>query len=108
MNLTDPLSPDSLPTDTLLDQTQTARTLALSVARPMLTGQGLASRTPPDVNDLIRLAQWILDGEYDDLYPFLNGDVTVLGPEIFTSNDSSVICWKGRNYVPQEDTHVSD
>ena len=107
MNLTDPLSPDSLPTDTLLDQTQTARTLALSVAKPMLTGQGL-SRTPPAVDDLIRLAQWIIDGEYTDLYPFLNGDVTVLGPEIFTSNDSSVICWKGRNYVPQEDTHVSD
>lgn len=33
-------------------------------------------------------------------YPHPDGDRTVLGPEIFT--DGTVICWKGRNYVPQE------
>jgi len=92
----------------LLDLEQKARTLALSAARPLLTAQGLGSRTPPDVNDLIRLAQWILDGKYEDLYPFLNGDVTVLGPGIFSANDRSVICWRGRNYVPEEDDDGHD
>lgn len=29
------------------------------------------------------------------------GDVTVIGPECFASNDGAVICWRGRNYVPQ-------
>lgn len=32
-------------------------------------------------------------------YPYEDGDVTVLGPEIFT--DGTVICWKGENYVRQ-------
>jgi len=111
MNLTDPLSPDSLPTDpapTVLDDVQRARIFALTVARPLLTGQGLASRTPPAVDDLIRLAQWLIDGEVTDLYPFLSGDVTVLGPEIFSANDTSVISWKGRNYVPEEDEDGHD
>lgn len=36
-------------------------------------------------------------------YPYPDGDVTVLGPEIFVSSDESVICWKGRNYVPQNE-----
>lgn len=34
-------------------------------------------------------------------YPYVNGDVVVLGPEIFVSNDGKVICWKGKNYVAQ-------
>jgi len=99
------------PVDTearLLDLEQKARTLALSAARPLLTAQGLTSRTPPDVNDLIRLAQWILDGEYEDLYPFLNGDVIVLGPEIFAASGGDVICWKGRNYVLEDDEDGHD
>ena len=36
-------------------------------------------------------------------YPHPDGDVTVLGPEIFASSDGKVICWKGENYVPQPD-----
>ena len=38
----------------------------------------------------------------------LNGDVTVLGPGIFSANDRSVICWRGRNYVPEEDDDGHD
>lgn len=35
-------------------------------------------------------------------FPHDSGDVTVLGPEVFASKDGSVICWRGRNYVPQQ------
>lgn len=34
-------------------------------------------------------------------YPYLDGDTVVLGPEIFASQDGSVVCWKGDNYVEQ-------
>jgi hypothetical protein len=36
-------------------------------------------------------------------FPYQDRDVTVLGPEIFASNDGQVICWKGHNYVRQPD-----
>ena len=35
-------------------------------------------------------------------YPHPDGDFTVLGPEIFTDRSGDVICWKGENYVRQE------
>lgn len=34
-------------------------------------------------------------------YPYPDGDVIVLGPEVFVSNDGDVICWKGENYTRQ-------
>ncbi|MFP8960016.1 hypothetical protein ACLIYP_05500 [Streptomyces nanhaiensis] len=34
-------------------------------------------------------------------YPYTDGDVTVLGPEIFASLDGEVISWKGENYTRQ-------
>lgn len=34
-------------------------------------------------------------------YPYEDGDVIVLGPEIFVSKDKSVISWKGENYTVQ-------
>lgn len=34
-------------------------------------------------------------------YPHTDGDVTVLGPEIFANSDGTVICWKGVNYERQ-------
>jgi len=37
-------------------------------------------------------------------YPYRDGEVTVLGPEVFASADGKVICWKGENYVPQAST----
>jgi hypothetical protein len=38
----------------------------------------------------------------DHYYPYQDGDVIVLGPEIFVAEDKSVICWRGENYVPQD------
>jgi hypothetical protein len=32
-------------------------------------------------------------------YPYQDGDVTVLGPEVFASVDGEVISWKGANYT---------
>lgn len=37
-------------------------------------------------------------------FPYRDGDVTVLGPEVFASEDGAVVCWKGENYVRQEFT----
>lgn len=34
-------------------------------------------------------------------YPYGDGDVTVLGPECFITNDGSVLNWRGENFVPQ-------
>jgi len=34
-------------------------------------------------------------------YPYDDGDVTVLGPEIFASSDGKVVSWRGENFVPQ-------
>jgi hypothetical protein len=36
-----------------------------------------------------------------DEYPHENGDVIVLGPQVFVSRDEAVLNWKGRNYVSQ-------
>jgi len=32
-------------------------------------------------------------------FPYQDGDVTVLGPEVFASKDDTVISWRGANYV---------
>ncbi|WP_199572695.1 hypothetical protein [Streptomyces murinus] len=40
-------------------------------------------------------------------YPYADGDVTVLGPEVFTSKDGGVICWRGENYIRQEPAPVA-
>lgn len=37
-------------------------------------------------------------------YPYQDGDVTVLGPEVFASADGQTISWKGVNYVLQPAT----
>lgn len=34
-------------------------------------------------------------------YPYGDGDVSVLGPQIFAGSDGAVICWRGENYVRQ-------
>jgi hypothetical protein len=34
-------------------------------------------------------------------YPHKDGDITVLGPEIFASLDGDVISWRGENYTRQ-------
>jgi hypothetical protein len=37
-------------------------------------------------------------------YPHSDGDVLVLGPEIFVSSDGRVISWQGTNYVLQDES----
>lgn len=39
-------------------------------------------------------------------FPYQDGDVTVLGPEIFASKDGAVISWRGENYVRQTATEL--
>lgn len=39
-------------------------------------------------------------------YPYKDGDVTVLGPEIFATKDGSVISWRGENFVRQQATEM--
>lgn len=34
-------------------------------------------------------------------YPYEDGEFTVLGPQVFTTPDRSVICYQGVNYIPQ-------
>lgn len=41
-------------------------------------------------------------------FPYQDGDVTVLGPEIFASKDGAVISWRGANYVRQDESAVRD
>lgn len=43
-------------------------------------------------------------------FPYQDGDVTVLGPQIFASKDDTVISWKGENYVrhTEQDRAPSD
>jgi hypothetical protein len=92
-----------------LDDVQRARAFAVSIAKPLLTSQGLASKTPPDVNDLIRLAQWLLDGETEDLYPYSDSDGTVhLGPKVWMKPEGFL--WvNGNLYEPAaEDGHDDD
>lgn len=49
-------------TDHYLTQEQEQRALALSLAHPLLVSKTLGGERSVDVFDLIRLAQWILDG----------------------------------------------
>lgn len=35
-------------------------------------------------------------------YPLVDGDVLVLGPEVFVSADGTTICWRGENFVRAE------
>lgn len=38
----------------------------------------------------------------DKTYPHIDGGFVIIGPECFAAHDGSVLCWKGRNYVPQD------
>lgn len=67
---------------------------------------GITEEQAKKVNDIIAT---VIKGERDGsnagankVYPFEDGDVVVLGPEIFSAKDGSVLNWKGVNYVPQK------
>jgi hypothetical protein len=49
-------------TDHYLKPEQEQRALALSLAHPLLVGKTIAGQQSVDIFDLMRLAQWILDG----------------------------------------------
>lgn len=91
MNLTEPIPEPEVPEDPdqLLTSEQATRAFALSIAKPFLTHTGLASKTPPTVDDLITLANWIVQGSDDSpLYPYADADGTVhLGPNTSMSPD---------------------
>lgn len=86
-----------------LSPEQRQRAAAVILARQYLMGQGLAGRTPPDVDALIRLADWLVSGEVEDLYPYLHADGTVqMGPEVLLRADGYVEV-KGTLYEPAGD-----
>lgn len=37
-------------------------------------------------------------GQGGDMYPYIDGDFIILGPELFTNSEGTVICWRGENY----------
>lgn len=44
----------------------------------------------------------------DKKYPYRDGPMLVLGPEIFTEVGKQVICWQGRNYIPQPESKIRE
>jgi hypothetical protein len=58
---------------------------------------GMAGLLYEQIEADLRMARTLKRGRY----PRKEGDITVLGPEIFASRDGSVLSWKGNNYVPQ-------
>lgn len=99
MNLSEPLPETPVETQQSLDSEQGRRVTALNIAKPLLTHTGIASRTPPEVSDLIRLAAWIVSGEDEPLYPYSEPDGTVhLGPAVLMKPDGYL--WV--NDVPYE------
>lgn len=120
MNLTDPLSPDSLPENPrdpeptegvgLLSEEQARRALALSIARPFLTSTSITSKAAPDVSDLITLAEWIVEGgDKSPLYPYADNDGTLhLGPAVWLVASGDL--WANGNlYEPStDDGHDGD
>lgn len=90
-----------------LDGEQRARVAALNLAAPLLTSTAMLSSKPPEVLDLLRVSQWILTGEdmLDDqrTYPINSGDVTILGPEVFVTDNGDLICYRGRNFYANQE-----
>lgn len=100
-------------TDQVLDQEQRARVEALIVAKSLLTTTRIGGTAPPSTGDLVQVAEWIISGwakddEARQTYPLHMGDVTLLGPEIFASEDGRVICWQGQNYVVDPEGQARD
>lgn len=99
MNLSEPM-----PEVGILTEEQVSRAVALAIAKPLLTSQGLASKTPPTVQDLITLADWMLTGSPRQReYPFTEANVQVLGPQVIAMENGAVINWGGVNYIPDEE-----
>ena len=89
------------PTHEVLTDEQVARAVAAAIAKPLLTAKPFGAT---NVEDLIRLADWILvGGPKHPEYPITAGNVQVLGPGVIASDNGGVINWLGVNYIPDED-----
>jgi hypothetical protein len=111
VNLTEPITePEILEIEGNLNDEQSTRVAALEIAKPLLTHSGIASRTPPTVDDLITLAEWIVKGgDTSPLYPYADSDGTVhLGPNVWMKPEGFL--WvSGSLYEPSsEDGHDED
>lgn len=106
MNLSEPMPETPVETQQGLDSEQSRRVSALNLARPLLARPLVA----PPVEDLVRLADWILTGSpRQRTYPFTEGNVQVLGPSVIATDNGAVINWLGVNYLPdEEDTQDED
>lgn len=103
MDLTDPVTTEA-PDVGVFTEEQAGRAVALAIAKPLLTSQGLASKTPPTVQDLITLADWMLTGSpKQQEYPYTVANVTVLGPQVIAMENGGVINWLGVNYIADEE-----
>lgn len=109
IDLSEPMTTPPEPQTGILTEDQARRAVSLSIAKPLLTAQGLASKTPPTVDDLVRLAEWILSGETEELYPFLLSDHALqIGPEAVLRPDGFAVI-KGVVYEPtSDDGHDGD
>lgn len=89
IDLAEPMEEEN---QSLLDAEQLARVEAVVVAQPLLKG----SFNRPAVADLIRLSQWIIDGvENPNQYPYQNGPLIMLGPDIAVNLEGDSIVWLG-------------
>jgi hypothetical protein len=95
-----------LPDEGVLSKEQVARAVAATLAKPLLAAKPFGATS---VEDLIRLADWILaGGPRQREYPFTEGDVQVLGPGVIASDNGSLINWLGVNYLPDEEEEELD
>ena len=93
-----------------LNEEQRQRTMALAVARALMATQKFGGKTLPSADDLIQVANWIVDGNDDSpLYPYADADGTMhLGPTVQMKPDGWV--WvNGNLYEPSaDDSHDED
>lgn len=101
MNLSEPIIEPEVPDEGLLDPDQARRAYAATLARPLLTNAGIGSKMAPKVDDLILLANWIVEGADDSpLYPYADADGTVhLGPDV-TLRPGGFLLAHGNLYEP--------
>jgi len=98
---------EPLPEHEVLTDEQVSRAVAATLAKPLLAAKPFGATS---VEDLIRLADWILTGSPRQReFPFTVADVQVLGPNVIATDNGGVINWLGVNYVPdEEDTEEDD
>ena len=64
-------------------------------------GDHLRAVTAPSGDDDASSSPDVVQG-----FPVTEGDVVVLGPEVFIASDGSVISYKGQNYYPRDEGSI--